>query len=65
MPSTSVSAVTTAVVPTEASLCRLNSSPSENIRTMMPISLQVAIEALSATVKNQGMYGPTRKPARI
>ena len=51
IPRTSVSAVTMAVVPTEASLCRLNSSPSENISTMMPISLQVSMDVLSATVK--------------
>ena len=55
MPPTSVKAVITPVPPTLASLCRLNSSPSENISMMMPISLQVLMEVSSATVKNHGI----------
>ena len=54
-----------AVPPTDTSLWRLNSRPRPNISTMMPISLQVSMELWSATVKNQGIKGPTRKPARI
>ena len=31
----------------------------------MPISLHVLMEALSVTLKKNGMYGPIRKPASI
>ena len=55
MPPTSTSAVMMAVPPTLASLWRLNSSPRQNIRMMMPISLHVDTASMSASEKNNGI----------
>ena len=65
IPPTSVNAVIIAVPPTCASLWRLNSRPRPNMSTITPISLQVLMDALSATVKKNGIYGPMRKPATM
>ena len=51
MPATTVVAVMTAPAPTLISFLKLNSRPRQNIRTMMPISLQVSMEAVSCAVK--------------
>ena len=55
IPPTSTSAVMIAVPPTLASLWRLNSRPRQNIRMMMPISLQVDTASMSAREKNSGI----------
>ena len=57
-------AVSPAVGPTSASLRRLNSSPSENIRRMTPSSESVCTTTGSAT-RGIGTWGPTISPAMM
>ena len=51
MPATTVVAVMIAPAPTLISFLKLNSRPRQNISTMMPISLQVSMDAVSCAVK--------------
>ncbi len=59
-----MTAVSPAVGPTENSLRRLNSSPSENMRRMTPSSESVWTMSESAT-SGIGTWGPTMRPARM
>ena len=65
MPTTIISAVTTAEPPARISFLKLNSRPSENSSTMMPICAQ---NSILASVLTEGRYvklGLARKPATM
>lgn len=65
IPHTSTMAVIMDVLPTFASLWKLNSSPWWNMRNMMPISLHVSMLLTSETDGRTGKKGPSIKPASM
>ncbi len=65
IPRISSEAAMTAVPPTFLSLPRLNSSPSENMSRMMPISASVLMLSWLVNSGNGGVCGPMMKPARM
>ena len=65
MPSTMIRAVMMAEPPTSISFLKLNSSPSENSSTMMPIWAQNSMLASTATDGSREKCGLARKPATM
>ena len=65
MPMTCTDAAVMPVLPTDASLCKLNSSPKPNIKKMIPISAQRLMFSTSASVGTKSTTGPIKKPAKI
>ena len=65
MPKTIISAVSTAEPPTPSNFLKLNSSPSENSNTMMPIWAQNSMLASPATEGNSEKCGLAMKPATM
>ena len=65
MPSTRMSVVTMAEPPTLSNFLKLNSSPSENSSTMMPICAQNSMLASTATLGDRAKCGLAMKPATM
>jgi len=65
MPATMMSAVSTALPPTLSSFLKLNSSPSENRSTMIPICAQNSMLASMSTEGKNEKCGLAMKPATM
>jgi len=65
IPTTITNAVITAEPPTLTNFRKLNSNPKENSKTIIPISAQISILAISVTVGKNEKCGPARKPVTI
>ena len=65
IPTTIISAVTTAEPPVLTSFLKLNSSPSENSSTMMPSCAQNSIFSIVVTDGSGVKLGLARKPATM